>query len=217
MVAGSPRTWATNEYITATRMNREIRDQLFGKSGAPRCYLWKSVKVGYPISNGTADIHLGWDRSTRAVHLDQTLYDFSFDGSKMSLGDGRIFISHAGVYRFNGAITLGKYRKAAQPSSVDPDPQTGTRGLWVGRNMNGNFQTDPNIAGIDTVFGTQLEFFGQLHSSMNTHAPSVTRVRGSMYCNRGDHIQLFYRSDGIALDTVSSQGTVFLQGRWVGA
>lgn len=216
MTAGAPRTWATNDYITATRMNAEIRDQLLVKTNGPRCYLWKSVKIAMPISGGLTDTILGWSRDVFAVHLDQVLYDISFDGTKMALGDGRIFVNRPGLYRFNGMMTWGAERSIVNPTTPTTSPDIGTRAVWVGKNMNGNFCSTPGAAGIDPAFAANTDYIEAIHSSASSidTLPAASLITGSMRAVSGDHFQLFWRPDGISMDCIPSQGTCFLQARW---
>jgi hypothetical protein len=214
MVAGSPRTWATNDYVTATGLNNELRDQLLARSGAPRAYIWKSKIVTYPPSAGVGGINLGWDQNIFAVNLDQVLYDYSFDGTAMAQGDGRLFVNRSGMYRLNAAAVWSK--QASGSGDTGFNPQLGTRAVYIGKNMNGTFQTNPAVAGIDSVFATQLDYFECIADSSNQDTiPPVARVRGSMRANQGDHFQLFARMDAVPLDLIASQGTVFLQAQWM--
>lgn len=215
MTAGSPRTWATNEYITATKFNGEIRDQLLVKANAPRCYLWKSVKIGAPMTNGASDDYLAWTRNIWPLHLDQVLYDVSFDGTRMAMGDGRVLIHRPGLYRFNAAVTFGTLQSKTNDTGAFA-AGNGTRAAYIGKNMNGLFCSNPTAAGVDPIFDQKTEFIESIQNPVSDLTPMVrtVRVRGSMRADRGDHFQLFWREDAAELDCIPSQGTCFLQARW---
>lgn len=137
MTVGQPHHFLTNEVISARKWMDETRDQANGLYGKPRAMMAKTfISEWAPADsthtkNGTNDL--------ANVHFDKTVYDFSYDGSKMCYAS-TFLCTVPGWYRVTGAFAWSTTNNTATAT-----PAAGTRHLALGINTCGQWRSNRGL------------------------------------------------------------------------
>jgi hypothetical protein len=191
MPVGTPRTWATNDKITATMWDGETRDQSNALIGRASAMLVKTVMHQF----GTMDdsySELVPSRSLVNVLFDQVAYDYAYDGSKMAYGS-TLMCNIPGWYQITGAhywATTGYFGTAT--------PLVGTRNLCFQVNSSGRMYSvfgrimSPIVS--DAVRYAWIQE-PALSPAGSTALVQPVRATDEVYLARGDYVEMFAGQD----------------------
>lgn len=191
MVIGAPRTWATNDKITATMWDAETRDQSNALIGRPSAMLIKTVMHEF---NNAKDSYsaLVPSRSLVNVMFDKVAYDYAYDGSQMAYGS-TLMANIPGWYRVTGAHfwgTTGYFGTAT--------PLVGNRNLCFQVNSSGRMYSvggrimSPVVSDAVRYVWVQEPALSQAGS---TAVVQPVRAADEVYLNRGDYVEMFAGQD----------------------
>lgn len=226
MTIGAPRTWATNDLITATVWNNETRDQANALMGRPAAMLVKTIVHEFATMKDSYASSLPM-RCMVNLQFDQIAYDRAYDGSTMAYGS-TIMANIPGWYR----ITAAHYWDTVCSTVNGPaTPLLGTRQLAIQVNSSGRFYSvngrnmTPEVS--DAVRYAWRED-AALSQAGSTALVQPVKVADTIYLNRGDYVEMFAGQDSgndlrdyvINADTVTAgQGaagfTAFMSAVWM--
>lgn len=224
MVISVPRTWATNDKITATMWDAETRDQSNGLIGRATAMLVKTVSHLWDTMDDTLAATLA-SRSLSNVQFDKVAYDYAYDGSSMAYGS-TLMANIPGWYEVQAAHywNTSGYLSTATPLA-------GTRNLCIQTNSSGRmYSVNGRVMSPAASDATRYEWVQDpcLSPAATTALVQPVRARDVVFLNAGDYVELFagqdsgsnlydyvINTDTVAAGQLAAGFSAFLAVRWV--
>ncbi|MGH3521368.1 MAG: hypothetical protein ACRDU4_00750 [Mycobacterium sp.] len=184
----TPKTWATNDKITATLWNQETRDNINAVQGKPRALIYKTIVSEFStMSTSFGDPA---PRTLVNVQFDKVAYDYAYDGSKMAYGS-KLMFSAPGWYRINAAHFWDTGNTFATAT-----PLVGTRNLAFKTNSSGRFYCDRVMtAGIVDATRWAWTQDPALSPAGTTALVQPVVLTDVIFANKGDYVEAFAGQD----------------------
>lgn len=213
MAIGFPSHWLTNDRIASTRWNQETRDQVHGLQNRAAAAMVKTKQTLYGPAVG------GSPSDPVNILFDKTVYDVSYNGSKMCYGS--TFMANVeGWYE----VVLGNSWSTTSTFATPATPEKGTRHLAIGKNLGGVWRTDGPFAS-DYDYGP-WQVDGPISPAGFTPLIQPQRVSWVVKMLQGDILEGFCLQDSefYLLDAPVADGTnpgvitfsVYMTVDWVG-
>lgn len=225
MVIGVPRTWATNDKITATMWDAETRDQSNGLIGRASAMVVKTVAHLWSNCDDTFTAGQLPSATLCNVQFDKVAYDYAYDGSAMAYGS-TLMANIPGWYQITGAHywNTNGYLSSATPL-------VGTRNLALQVNSSGRmFSVGGRVMSPVASDAVAYAWVQDpcLSPAATTALVQPVRIRDEVYLNAGDYVEMFAGQDsgGLLYDYVVNPDTAaagqllsgfsaFMAARWV--